>query len=151
MRGAFGTTLIEDKLFARVSFVSKQRNGWQNNVDFRCQMVANGTPQLAGVNDGIVGWTKDPDGPTGADPNNTIAGVGGPGAPIIGVVGSKADNTFALPTRTSARGTDDGCNVDRMGDEKVQRGARGIALDRERQVRDELRSRRDGRPEQGTL
>jgi iron complex outermembrane receptor protein len=105
VRGSFGTTLIDDKLFARVSFVSKQRNGWQDNVDFRCQMVANGTPQLAGVNDGIVGWTKDPDGPTGADPNNSIAGVGGRGAPILGVVGSAADNAFALPTRTSARGT----------------------------------------------
>jgi iron complex outermembrane receptor protein len=57
VRGSFGTTLIDDKLFARVSFVSKQRNGWQDNVDFRCQMVANGTPQLAGVNDGVVGWT----------------------------------------------------------------------------------------------
>jgi iron complex outermembrane receptor protein len=120
VRGAFGTTLIEDKLYARVSYVSKQRNGWQKNLDFRCQMVANGTPQLAGVNDGIVGWTKDPDGPTGADPNNSIAGVGGRGAPIMGVVGSAADNAFALPTRTSARGTDEGCIVDRLGDEKVQ-------------------------------
>jgi len=120
VRGAFGTTLIDDKLFARVSFVSKQRQGWQKNVDYRCQMIANGTPQLAGVNDGIVGWTKDPDGPTGADTNNTIAGVGGPGAPIMGVVGSVADNTFALPTRTSARGTDEGCVVDRMGDENVR-------------------------------
>jgi iron complex outermembrane receptor protein len=120
VRGAFGTTLIDDKLFARVSFVSKTRQGWQKNVDYRCQMIANGTPQLAGVNDGIVGWTKDPDGPTGADPNNSIAGVGGPGAPIMGVVGSIQDNTFALPTRTSARGTDDGCIVDRMGDENVR-------------------------------
>ena len=91
VRGAFGTTLVEDKLFARVSFVSKQRQGWQENVDYRCQMIANGTPQLAGVNDGIVGWTKDPDGPTGADTNNTIAGVGGRGAPIYGVVGSAAE------------------------------------------------------------
>jgi iron complex outermembrane receptor protein len=124
VRGAFGTTLIEDKLYARVSYVSKQRDGWQDNVDYRCQMIANGTPQLAGVNDGIVGWTRDPDGPTGADPNNSIAGVGGPGAPILGAVGSVADNTFALPTRTSARGTDEGCVVDRLGDVKVQ-AARG--------------------------
>jgi iron complex outermembrane receptor protein len=124
VRGSFGTTLIDDKLFARVSYVSKQRDGWQENIDYRCQMVANGTPQLAGVNDGVVGWTKDPDGPTGADPNNSIAGVGGPGAPIMGTVGSIADNQFALPTRTSARGTDNGCVVDRLGDSKVQ-AARG--------------------------
>jgi iron complex outermembrane receptor protein len=133
VRGAFGTTLIEDKLYARVSYVSKQRDGWQNNVDYRCQMVANGTPQLAGVNDGVVGWTKDPDGPTGADTNNTIAGVGGRGAPVLGTVGSVADNQFALPTRTSARGTDNGCVVDRLGDTKVEaaRGAlRWIASDK---------------------
>ena len=120
VRGAFGTTLIEDKLFARVSFVSKQRQGWQKNIDYRCQMVANGTPQLAGVDDGIVGWTPDPDGPIGNDPNNSMPGVGGSGTPIMGVVGSAADNAFALPTRTSARGTDEGCIVDRMGDENVR-------------------------------
>jgi iron complex outermembrane receptor protein len=120
VRGSFETTLVEDKLFSRVSFVSKKRDGWQKNVDFRCQMIADGTPQLAGVDDGIVGWTRDPDGPSGNDPNNTIAGVGGPGAPILGVVGSAADNAFALPTRTSALGTSKGCLVDTMGDEDVQ-------------------------------
>jgi iron complex outermembrane receptor protein len=125
VRGSFETTLVEDKLFSRISFVAKRRKGWQNNVDFRCQMIANGTPELAGVNDGIVGWTPDPDGPFGNDPNNTMAGVGGPGAPIYGTVGSAQDNAFALPTRTSARGTDKGCVVDTNGDENVE-AARGM-------------------------
>ena len=29
--------LIEDKMFARVSYVSKQRDGWQDIVDFACR------------------------------------------------------------------------------------------------------------------
>jgi iron complex outermembrane receptor protein len=114
LRGSFETALIDEKLFARVSYVSKRRDGWQKNVDFACQMIANGTPQLAGYNDGIVGW-NDPDGP-----NGPIVGT-----PIMGVVGSAADNNFALPTRTSARGTSNGCVVDTLGEESVQ-AARGV-------------------------
>jgi iron complex outermembrane receptor protein len=113
IRGSFETTLIDEKLFARVSYVSKERDGWQNNVDFTCQMIANGTPQLAGINDGIVGW-NDPDG------TGPIVGT-----PIMGVVGSAADNNFAIPTRTSSRGTDEGCVVDTLGGENVQ-AARGV-------------------------
>ena len=56
VRGVFDTTLIEDTLHARVSFVSKRKQGWQNNVDFRCAMVESGRGELAGVGDGIVGW-----------------------------------------------------------------------------------------------
>jgi iron complex outermembrane receptor protein len=113
VRGSWGTTLIEDKLFSRVSYVSKRRDGWQNNVDYACQMIANGTPQLAGYNDGVVGW-NDPDGT-------------GPiiGTPILGVVGSAADNNFALPQRTSLNGTGNGCNVGTLGAENVQ-AARGV-------------------------
>jgi hypothetical protein len=96
-----------------VSYVSKERDGWQDNVDFTCQMIANGTPQLAGINDGIVGW-NDPDG------TGPIVGT-----PIMGVVGSAADNNFAIPTRTSPRGTDEGCVVDTLGGESVQ-AARGV-------------------------
>jgi iron complex outermembrane receptor protein len=113
VRGSWGTTLIEDKLFARVSFVSKQRDGWQHNVDFACQMIANGTPQLAGYNDGIVGW-NDPDG------TGPIVGT-----PILGAVGSAADQNFALPQRTSLNGTGKGCNVGTLGAEGVQ-AARGV-------------------------
>jgi iron complex outermembrane receptor protein len=107
VRGSFETTLIEEKLFSRVSYVSKRRDGWQNNVDFRCDMVRRGTPELAGVGDGIVGW-------------DTVNGVA-----IMGVVGSPEDNAFALPTRTSTRGTDKDCVVGTFGDENVQ-AARGI-------------------------
>jgi iron complex outermembrane receptor protein len=107
VRGTFDTTLIDDKLFARVSYVSKRRDGWQDNVDFRCHMVETGRGALAGVGDGIVGW----------DAVNNV--------PITGAVGSAADNAFALPTRISTRGTDTGCVVGSFGDENVQ-AARGI-------------------------
>ncbi len=109
VRASFGTTLIEDELFARVSAVSKSRDGWQNNVDFACQMEANGTPELAGINDGVIGWNRDGGGP-GA----------GRGTPIMGEVGSAADNAFALPSRTSPLGTGKGCNVGTLGAEVVK-------------------------------
>ena len=107
VRGKFDTTLIDDKLFARVSFVNKTQQGWQNNVDFRCAMVESGRGELAGVGDGVVGW-------------DSVNGV-----PIMGVVGSEADNAFALPTRVSERGTDRNCVVGRFGDQDSQavRGA----------------------------
>lgn len=114
LRGSFETELVDDKVFARVSYVSKRRDGWQDLVDFSCAMIAQGTPQLAGYNDGIVGW-NDPDGP-----NGPIVGT-----PILGAVGSAADNNFAIPTATSARGTDNGCVVDTLGEENVQ-AARGM-------------------------
>src|SRR5690606_24947732 len=58
LRGSFETTLVEEKLFSRVSFVSKNRDGYMTNVDYRCAMIRAGTPELAGVGDGIVGWDR---------------------------------------------------------------------------------------------
>lgn len=107
VRGAFETAFVEDELFARVSFASKRRDGWQDNVDFACQMVANGTPELAGINDGIVGW-------------NMGASSSDPGTPIMGTVGSAADNAFALPLRASANGSQNGCKLGTLGEEAVQ-------------------------------
>jgi hypothetical protein len=89
--------------------VSKRRDGWQDNVDFACQMMANGTPELAGINDGIVGWTLDPAG-----------AQAGPGTPVMGEVGSAEDNAFALPLRVTPNGTGKGCKVGTMGQEQVQ-------------------------------
>ncbi len=41
--------LIPDKLFMRVSGVSKRSDGYVDQLDFTCQMRANGTPELAGT------------------------------------------------------------------------------------------------------
>ena len=102
LRGSFETPLVADKLFSRVSFVSKRRDGYMNQVDYRCAMIRAGTPQLAGVNDGIVGW-------------NTTTNT-----PIMGVVGSAADNNFAIPGQVTERGTDSNCVIGRLGDENAQ-------------------------------
>jgi iron complex outermembrane recepter protein len=102
VRGSFESTLIEDKLFSRVSFVSKTRDGYMNNVDYRCAMIRAGTPQLAGVGDGIVGW----DGAT-----NT---------PVMGVPFSAADNNFAVPTKLTDHGSNTNCVVGRLGDQDTK-------------------------------
>lgn len=106
IKGSYETVLVDEKLFGRVAFVSRSKQGWQNNVDFRCAMVESGRGHLAGVGDGIVGW----------DSANRV--------PIMGTPGSAEDNAFALPTRVSERGTDRNCVVGRFGDEDVE-AARG--------------------------
>jgi len=47
-RAGFNVPLIDNMLGLSVSVLSKQRDGYVDRLDFRCQMVANGTPQLAG-------------------------------------------------------------------------------------------------------
>ena len=39
---------LADNLALRVSAVSKKQTGYEDMLDFRCQMIKNGTPQLAG-------------------------------------------------------------------------------------------------------
>ena len=46
--GSYDFSLIEDKLFAIISATSKRIDGYVDRLDFRCQMEANGTPELAG-------------------------------------------------------------------------------------------------------
>jgi iron complex outermembrane receptor protein len=48
LRGVYDFELT-DKLFARITGVSKQIDGYQDVLDFACQMRVNGTPQLAGT------------------------------------------------------------------------------------------------------
>ena len=50
---------ITDTLFARFSAVGKQINGYQNVMDFTCQMKANGTPALAGNFPSLVPSNKE--------------------------------------------------------------------------------------------
>ena len=82
LRGIYDFKLT-DKLFARITGVSKRIDGYQDVLDFTCQMKVNGTPQLAGINDGLA-----KDGTVGA-PN---------GQPDVVAVGSAADNAFSFPT-----------------------------------------------------
>ena len=48
LSASYDFTLIKDTLFARVSGSSKRIDGYVDRLDFRCQMEANGTPELAG-------------------------------------------------------------------------------------------------------
>ncbi len=108
VRASFNTPITEN-IFARFSFSAKRRDGFVKVVDFVCDMKAQGTPQLAGIGDGVVGW-------------NTTTNT-----PIMGVVNSAADNAFALPTQVSGAGSNKGCNVGEMGSEQSI-GGRGAFL-----------------------
>jgi iron complex outermembrane receptor protein len=49
IKGAFDTSLIPDRLFVRVSGVSKRADGYVDQLDFTCMMNELGTPGLAGT------------------------------------------------------------------------------------------------------
>ena len=90
---------LSDTVFARVSGVSKKREGYQNVYDFACR-----NPLLAGYGDGLA-----------AD------GADGDTAPDVVAAGSAADNAFAIPRRTQNR--DANCKVGTQGGQDVT-GAR---------------------------
>jgi iron complex outermembrane receptor protein len=106
-RGAFETAFGEN-LFGRFSFSTKRRDGYVDVLDFTCDMIRRGTPELAGIGDGL-----------GADGS---AGGGLDGQPDVVTAGSIADNAFGIPIQTSPYGTDNGCKVDEMGDEDIVSG-----------------------------
>ncbi len=90
---------LSDTVFARVSGVSKKRDGYQTVYDFACR-----NPQLAGYGDGLAA--------DGADADT---------APDVVAAGSAADNAFAIPRRTQNRGAS--CKVGTQGGQNVT-GAR---------------------------
>ncbi len=53
--------LIQDKLFARVVGMSRKQEGYGQRLDFTCEMVRRGTPQLAGIGDGLGADGPDAD------------------------------------------------------------------------------------------
>jgi len=123
LRGSFDQTLIDDKLFLRFSGASKHREGYQKQLDFTCQMIKEGTPQYAGIGDGVVGWTADPD---GAGPLT--------GSPIRGVVATAGRRQASVQLRDwQARRR--GCHG----------GARDAALGCKRQVPDDVHGALRGR------
>ena len=93
---------LSDTIFARVTGVSKKRNGYQDVYDFACKY-----PQLAGYGDGL-----------GADGS---AGLGTDGAPDAVAPGSAADNAFSIPRTTQNRGGK--CKLGTQGGQDVT-GAR---------------------------
>jgi iron complex outermembrane receptor protein len=99
--------LIEDKLFARIVGVTKERQGHGASLDFTCEMIRRGTPELAGLGDGI-----------GADGS---AGAGTDGQPDMVTAGSAADNDFSFPAaRDVLQG--DGCEIGKLGGTSSEAG-----------------------------
>ncbi|MEJ0035676.1 MAG: TonB-dependent receptor [Gammaproteobacteria bacterium] len=100
---------VTDKLYARVTGVSKQIDGYQDVLDFTCQMRANGTPQLAGIGDGLGA-----DGSAGGAPN---------GQPDVVPVGSAADNNFSFPTQVPSNKENKGdCRIAKRGGSETNAG-----------------------------
>ena len=122
-------SIVDDKLFMRIVGVEKHKDGNGAVLDYTCQMIKNGTPQLAGINDGIVGarmptpvFAKDSGG-------NYILARGAPvitgyvDNPIYGTVGSTADNNFALQESVDLK-QDGSCRIRSLGGQQHE-AARG--------------------------
>ena len=112
VKAAYDFSVVPEKLFMRMTALSKHRDGYMDRLDFTCQMIANGTPQLAGIGDGIGGAVQ-------------VASIPGfaPGAapipiyaPVMVPVGSAADNAFSFPTLQPASRRD-GCKLGTLGGE----------------------------------
>ena len=101
-------SVVPDKVFARISAVSRRQDGYGKRLDFTCEMKRRGTPQLAGIGDGL-----------GADGS---AGGARDGQPDVVPVGSPADNAFAFP-QTIDPSEGNGCALGTLGGSQSQ-GAR---------------------------
>ena len=107
LKAAYDFSLVPDRVFARITGMSKQRDGYGAALDFTCEMIRRGTPQRAGIGDGVSGAVVgvDPDGPGPLRP---------PVTPILTTPGSAADDAFSLPaTVTPLQG--DGCELHSLG------------------------------------
>lgn len=107
-KAGYDRALIEDKLFMRVTGLSKSIDGYQDRLDFTCEMIRRGTPELAGIGDGI-----------GADGS---AGAGFDGRPDAVAVGSQADNSFSMPISKPGLSPSKGCKIGSAGGENVKAG-----------------------------
>ncbi|MDR2215827.1 MAG: TonB-dependent receptor [Nevskiaceae bacterium] len=84
-KGALDMGLTDD-LYMRITGMSESRDGYIDQLDFTCTMIEEGTPELAGIGDGIIGAT-----PAGTALGQTVY------APVFGTVGSPEDNAFSFP------------------------------------------------------
>lgn len=93
LKGAFDFAL-SDNIYMRVTGTSESRDGYIDRLDFTCQMVKEGRPELAGIGDGIGGATQ--------------VGTQAFGRPIFEPVlvepFSDADNRFSFPSNTASVG-----------------------------------------------
>ena len=99
--------LVPDKVFVRVVGASKRTEGFGASLDFTCEMIRRGTPQLAGIGDGLGFGGTTADGPDADSEPDLLPPVSVP-------VGSPADNAFSFPAARSI--TQDGtCKLGKLG------------------------------------
>lgn len=106
--------LIPDKFFARFVGVTKQREGYGASLDFTCEMIRRGTPELAGIGDGLGFGGVAPDGPD-------FDSAPDPLPPIMVPVGSDADYAFSFPASRSIA-QDGNCELGKLGGTSSQAG-----------------------------
>src|SRR5688572_3319956 len=113
--------LIEDKLFVRLVGVMKEQEGYGASLDFTCEMIRRGTPELAGVNDGLAFGGYGPDNsvplpalPGQTAPRNDFDTLPDLLPPIVVPVGSAADNAFSLPAQRNIA-QDGTCELGKLG------------------------------------
>lgn len=114
LKGVGDFALVPEKVFVRLVGVTKQQDGYGASLDFTCEMIRRGTPQLAGIGDGLAFGGTVPDGPDFDSANDLLP-------PIPVAVGSAADNAFAFPAARSI--TQDGtCELGELGGTSSEAG-----------------------------
>jgi iron complex outermembrane receptor protein len=114
LKGIGDFALVPEKLFLRVVGTTKHQEGYGASLDFTCDMIRRGTPQLAGLGDGLGFGGDVPDGPDFDSAPDLLP-------PIAVPVGSAADNAFSLPAARSI--TQDGtCELGKLGGTSSEAG-----------------------------
>ena len=118
VRGSADFSIVKDKVFMRISGAARRETGYQQILDFTCDMLRQGTPQLAGLGDGL--------------------GAGG----VAVAPGSAADLAAALPSAVIPAGDlatmtqkaqTQSCGLGHTGGERLASGRvmlRALATDR---------------------
>ena len=114
LKGVGDFALVPDKVFMRVAGTSKRQEGYGASVDFTCEMIRRGTPQLAGIGDGLGFGGTTADGPDFDSEPDLLP-------PVAVPVGSPADNAFSFPAARDI--TQDGsCELGKLGGTSSQAG-----------------------------
>jgi iron complex outermembrane recepter protein len=99
-----GDFALTEQAFVRVVGMSRQREGYGRTLDFTCEMIRRGTPELAGIGDGVVGAEPLPPVPPFFTPRYE---------PVFGEVGSAEDNAFSFPQARDPR--QGSCETGKLG------------------------------------
>jgi iron complex outermembrane recepter protein len=114
LKGVGDFALVPDKVFMRVVGTSKRQEGYGASLDFTCEMIRRGTPQLAGLGDGLGFGGTTADGPDFDSEPDFLP-------PVAVPVGSPADNAFSFPAARDI--TQDGtCDLGKLGGTSTQAG-----------------------------